>query len=306
VSGVPLIDAQVERAIEEPALLGESPLWHPIEQVLYYCDIPGRRVHRFDPCTGEAKQWPIDTEPTSLAPMAPPDQLLLACRDGLWRFDTASGARHALAPAPYDTTHERFNDGKCDPQGRFWVGTIYEPRHPASAALYRFGEGKLLRMADAITVSNGLAWSPDARTMFWSDTKAHTIFALDFDPVDGAIGPRRTFAQFPVKTDGQDLATYGGRPDGAAMDADGCYWVAMFEGRRLLKLSPCGAVLGELRLPVQCPTMVCFGDADLRTLYITTAREKRPAQELAEQPWAGCVLKARVDVPGLPASCFGV
>jgi sugar lactone lactonase YvrE len=108
------------------------------------------------------------------------------------------------------------------------------------------------------------------------------------------------FAQFPGRIAGQDLARYGGRPDGAAVDAEGCYWVAMFEGARVLRLSPAGEVLAELKLPVRCPTMPCFGGADLRTLYITTARENRSADELAREPWAGCVLQCRVDVPGLP------
>jgi sugar lactone lactonase YvrE len=116
------------------------------------------------------------------------------------------------------------------------------------------------------------------------------------------LSRQRVFAQFPVKTAGQDLTTYGGRPDGAAMDADGCCWVAMFEGQRLLRLAPDGVVLQSIPLPVRCPTMPCFGGPDLRTLYVTTARLNRPADELAAQPWAGCVLSARVDVPGLPVN----
>ena len=223
-------------------------------------------------------------------------------RDGLWHFDPTNGQRKRLAEPPYDMATERFNDGKCDPQGRFWVGTIYEPREPALAALYCFNAGKLARRKDGITVSNGLAWSPNGRTMYWSDTKAHTIYAFDFEPASGALANKRVFASFPVKQAGQALDTYGGRPDGAAVDAEGCYWVAMFEGQRLLRLSPQGEILRELRLPVRCATMPCFGGPDLKTLYITTAREKRPEAELAAQPLAGCVLALDVDVPGLPAN----
>jgi sugar lactone lactonase YvrE len=296
-------DAAVRVAVAAPALLGESPMWHPREQCLYYCDIPGRRLQRFDPATGALAHWDFDTEPASCAPMLD-GGLLLAMRDGLWRFDTASGARTPLAKPPYDTAKERFNDGKCDPQGRFWVGTIYEPREPALAALHCLAGGALQRKADGVTVSNGLAWSPDGRTMYWSDTKAHTVYALDFDPASGTIANRRTFASFPVKQPGQPLDDYGGRPDGAAVDAEGCYWCAMFEGQRLLRLSPAGELLRELRLPVRCATMPCFGGPDLKTLYITTARENRPAAELAVQPWAGCVLAVDVDVPGLPANLF--
>ena len=294
-------EAQIRVAVAAPALLGESPVWHPGEQVLYYCDIPGHSLQRFDPAAQALEQWSFEAEPASLAPLLG-GGLLLAMRDGLWHFDPTNGQRKRLAEPPYDMATERFNDGKCDPQGRFWVGTIYEPREPALAALYCFNAGKLARRKDGITVSNGLAWSPNGRTMYWSDTKAHTIYAFDFEPVSGALANKRVFASFPVKQAGQALDTYGGRPDGAAVDAEGCYWVAMFEGQRLLRLSPQGEILRELRLPVRCATMPCFGGPDLKTLYITTAREKRPEAELAAQPLAGCVLALDVDVPGLPAN----
>jgi sugar lactone lactonase YvrE len=151
-------------------------------------------------------------------------------------------------------------------------------------------------------VGNGLAWSPDGRTLYWSDTYAHVVRAFDFDGDDGTLSGRRSFAQFAPRPADGNLAGYGGRPDGAAVDAEGAYWVAMFEGQRLLRLAPDGSVLREIVLPVRCPTMPCFGGDDLRTLYLTTARENRPAAELAAQPWAGCVLQMRVDVPGLPVN----
>jgi sugar lactone lactonase YvrE len=138
--------------------------------------------------------------------------------------------------------------------------------------------------------------------MYWSDTKAHTVFAFDFDPASGALSRQRVFASFPVRQAGQPLDSYGGRPDGAAVDAEGCYWVAMFEGQRVLRLSPRGELLRDVPLPVRCPTMPCFGGADLTTLYVTTARHNRPEAELAAQPLAGCVLALELDVPGLPVN----
>ena len=292
-------DPDVHVAVATPNVLGESPLWHPREQVLYWCDIPGHRLQRYNPVTGDLRHWQFDTDVASIAPLLD-GGLLMAMRDGLWRMDLVSGERTLLHKPPYDPATERFNDGKCDPQGRFWVGTIHEPREP-QAALYRYSAGELTRCAEGATVSNGLAWSPDGRTLYWSDTKAHTIYAFDFDGHTGAISGKRVFASFPVKQAGQDLDTYIGRPDGASIDAEGCYWVAMFEGQRLLRLSPQGEVLRTVRLPVRCATMPTFGGADLKTIYITTARENRPASELAVQPYAGCVLQLRVDVPGLPA-----
>jgi sugar lactone lactonase YvrE len=284
------------------SLLGESPFWQAESGGwLWWCDIPGKKLHAVQPATMAHAWWEFDSEPCSCAPL-PDGNLILAKRDGLYRFHPPTHQLDLLAAPPYDPAVERFNDGKCDPQGRFWVGTIYEPRDAARAALYRHAGFGIQRMADGITVSNGLAFSPDGRTMYWSDTKAHTIYAFDFEPLSGAISRRRIFAAFEPRAPGQPLSAYGGRPDGAAVDVEGCYWVAMFEGARVLRLDPAGRIVDELKLPVRCPTMPCFGGADLRTLYITTARENRPAEELAREPWAGSVLQLRVPVAGLPVN----
>lgn len=281
--------------------LGESPFWHPDERALWWLDIPGRRLNRWAPATQDHRHWDLPTEPGCMAPLAG-GCLLIAMRDGLWHFDPADGRRSLLAPPPYEPSRERFNDGKADPQGRFWAGTIYEPREPALASLHCWEGGRLQRRAEGVTTANGLAFSPDGRTMYWSDTRAHTVFAFDFDARDGSLSQRRVFARFEPRAPGQPLDAYGGRPDGAAVDVEGAYWVAMFEGARLLRLSPSGAVLAEVRLPVRCPTMPCFGGDDLRTLYVTTARDGRPADELARDPWAGRVLCWRTEVPGLPVN----
>lgn len=288
----------VRVAIDTPALLGESPVWHAAEQALWYCDIAGHRLHRFVPATGACSRWDFHTDVGSVA-LCRDNRWLVALRDGLWRFDPASDERVRLVAAPYDPTEERFNDGKCDPAGRFWVGSIDEPRRPGRAALWCFADATLTRRQSGITVSNGLAWSPDALAMYWADTAAHTVWAFDFEPASGAMTHRRVFASFPAKP-AHGLAGYGGRPDGAAVDAEGCYWVAMYEGGRVLRLSPAGEVVAEVRVPARCPTMPCFGDADLKTVYVTSASVNRPAEELAEFPHPGCVFAFRVDVPGVP------
>jgi len=281
-----------------PSLLGESPLWLAEQAALYWCDIPGHKLNRWLPATARHDEWAFETDVGSCAPL-PGGALLLALRSGLERFEPATGRRELLAKAPYDTASQRFNDGKADPQGRFWVGTLCEPREPALATLYRWSGARLDAVAGDISVSNGLAWSPDGGTMYWSDTQRAAVFAFDFDASDGSLSRRRVFAQFPHKHPGHELAGYGGRPDGAAVDVEGSYWVAMYEGQRLLRLGPDGRVQQEVALPVRCPTMPCFGGPDLRTLFITSGRENRPAAELAQQPLAGCVLTLRVDVPGL-------
>ena len=240
------------------------------------------------------------SEPACAAPRQA-GGLLLAMRDGLWRFDPRCGERQPVAPPPYDPALERFNDGKADMLGRFWAGTLHEPREPL-AALYRHEDGRWLRMAQGIVNSNGLAWSPDGGTMYWADTRAHRILAYAMNVESAELSAPRVFHQFEPRQPAQALDDYGGRPDGAATDSEGAYWCAMYEGQRLLRLSPQGQVLREVRLPVRCPTMPCFGDDDLRTLYVTTAREGRPEAELAAQPLAGRVLRLRVEAPGLPVN----
>ncbi|WP_422018035.1 SMP-30/gluconolactonase/LRE family protein [Roseateles sp.] len=278
-------------------LLGESPLWHPTEQCLYAVDIPGRQVLRWRDGAVEPDAWPQAAEPGCIAARAG-GGLLVARRDGLWALDTDTGVQALIALPPYDPARLRFNDGKVDPEGRLWVGSISDAREP-EAALYRFEGGAFAVQVPALTTSNGLAWSPSGQRLHWSDTKAHRIYVADFDAAAGVLRAPRVFAEFKPRTAGEP---YGGRPDGAAMDADGHYWVAMFEGGCLLRIAPTGEVVRRVELPATCPTMPTFGGANLRTLFVTTSREKRPADELAREPWAGAVLRLRVDVPGLPAT----
>jgi sugar lactone lactonase YvrE len=161
------------------------------------------------------------------------------------------------------------------------------------------------------TTANGLAWSPDGQTLYWADTPSHTVHAWDFEVQSSTLSRHRTFAQVAPKPAGwqpSDLSPhnggYQGRPDGAAVDVQGNYYAAMFEGRRLCKFAPDGTLLAEIITPAQCPTMPCFGGADLKTLFITTARHGRSEAELAAFPLSGCVFSMRVEVPGLPVNCF--
>ncbi len=287
-----------------PALLGESPFWHPDEQALWWLDIPGRGLHRWHAACGEHRHWPLPTEPGCIAPLAG-GGLLLARRDGLFRFDPASGEAELIADPPYEPTHERFNDGKADVHGRLWVGTIYEPRTKPVAALYRWAGGGFERLIDGAVISNGLGFSPDSRSVYWADTPSHRLMAYTLDNSTDRLVAPRVLQQFPPKQADLPLAEqpgYLGRPDGAAVDVEGALWVAMMEGQRLVRLAPDGRLLASVPLPVRCPTMPCFGGPDGRTLFVTTSREKRPADELTAQPWAGCVLTARAPVAGLPVN----
>ena len=292
----------------QPFALGESPFWHPIEQMLYWVDIPGQHIHRCNVFMGSVESWAMPSEPGCIAP-ALSGGLVIALRDGIYRATNWGGKLERMAAAQHDTTTTRFNDGKADPTGRFWAGTMYEPRTSASAQLFSLNGGALEVKVSNATIANGLAWSPDAKTMYWADTPTHTVRAWDWNAQTNAMTGERIFKQWPAKPAGWQFGapgfeSYGGRPDGAAIDVEGNYYVAMFEGARICKLSPAGVELVSSAVPAQCPTMPCFGGDDLKTLYVTTASYNRAPAELHAFPQSGCVFSSRVDVPGLPVNFF--
>jgi sugar lactone lactonase YvrE len=298
--------------VARPDQLGESPFWHPHERRLYWVDIQARQVRRLDPAQGEVESWSMPSEPGCIAPDNQ-GGLVMGLRDGIYRGRSWGGPIECVVRMTHDTRTTRCNDGKADPVGRFWVGTMYEPRDARKAELHsidlRAANGNAGRplvqlKAGNGVIANGLAWSPDARTVYWADTAHHVIHAWDWEAQANAMRHHRIFKEFPAKPAGwrPGQAGYGGRPDGAAVDCLGNYWCAMYEGGRVLQISPAGEVLAELAVPVLCPTMPCFGGEDLKTLYVTTARHSRTADELKRQPQAGCLFATRVDVAGLPVN----
>jgi sugar lactone lactonase YvrE len=218
-------------------------------------------------------------------------------RTGLFLFNFATAQLSPIAPAPYDTTTTRFNDGRADAHGRFWVGSIYEPRGQNLAALYVLEKNELRRVFGEIMVSNGLGFSPDNTILYHTDTATQTVSKYAFDSARGQIGTSQFFFKSPQVA--ATHADYLGRPDGAAVDSEGCYWVAMISGGRVLRISPQGQILETHFVPCAAPTMPCFGGADLKTLYVTTASQ-HPSVDLAKHPDSGCVFALRVNVAGLP------
>ncbi|WP_084153753.1 SMP-30/gluconolactonase/LRE family protein [Simplicispira psychrophila] len=300
----------------EAAQLGESPFWSADDARLYWVDIAGRAALRTDPASGATERWPLPDEPGCIAPARTdgrPSGWVLALRSGIYRAQHWGGALDCLARLPYDPAHERANDGKCDPRGRFWVGTRDERPGGGHAAMYcidaRQGPAQVQRMWGGASTLNGLGWSPDQGTLYSADTPTHRIEARDWDGAHNTLGPVRLLHPFALKPAGWqpgEGVPYGGRPDGAAVDAEGNYWCALYEGGRVLQLSPGGAVLQAIATPVVCPTMVCLGGPDGRTLFVTSARHGRPPADLARTPLAGHVLALAqpVAVPGLPVNAF--
>ncbi|MDM0015920.1 SMP-30/gluconolactonase/LRE family protein [Variovorax sp. J22P168] len=294
--------------------LGESPFWHPEERSLYWLDIPGRALLRTRGAidgSPTVERWGLPTEPGCMAP-ARRGGLVVALRDGVYRAREWGGELTPIARVDHDVRTMRFNDGKCDSLGRFWAGSMNEAKDRANAVLYcldaRGGTAAgLVPMANEATTANGLAFSPDDRTAYWADTNSHQVRAWDWAAGVNRLSNERVFQQFEARPADWTPASpvrYEGRPDGAAIDAEGHYWVSMYEGGQLLRFAPTGERVAALPTPVQCPTMPCFGGDDLRTLFVTTARKGRPAAEIEERPASGSVIRMRVETPGLPVAFF--
>ncbi len=279
--------------LDAKADLGESPLWSAEEGRLYWVDSNAPALHRFDPASGRNETWPMSASIGCVA-LDRAGRPVAALRDGLYRLDLAGGNHVKLAAAPYDPAEQRFNDGRCDPAGRFWVGGLDEARQPC-AALYCWDGATLGTRATGLTVSNGLAFSPDGAVMYHADTPTHRVMAYDFDAASGAIGNPRIFI---------DLSASQERPDGAAIDSEGNYWLALYGSGRVAQFSPEGKRLRDIAVPVKSPTMPCFGGKDLRTLFITSARQKHTDEELAAMPQAGGLFAIDLPVPGLPEPRF--
>jgi sugar lactone lactonase YvrE len=292
----PKVSASPFRCVlDVKASLGECPVWSVAEQALYWVDINAPALNRFDPATGRHTAMRM---PDSIGCFALRERggFVVALRSGFWFARTDGTLTEKVADAPYDTSHHRFNDGRCDAQGRFWAGYMNERRDANTAALVRLDPDRVVtRVIEGMIISNGLAFSPDGATMYHTDTPSRVIDAWDFDAASGTPSNRRTFHRFVAEDD---------RPDGAAVDSAGCYWTALYRGGKVVRLSPAGAVLAEFPIPAMCPTMCAFGGPDLTTLYVTSARQFRSADELARLPHSGGIFAMTVEVPGLPEPAF--
>lgn len=276
--------------------LGESPRWCSAEACLYWVDIAAYQLHRFDPASGEAWTRQFDQPVACVAPRAG-GGLVLGMRAGVHVIDAWNGELRPLgAPFLADKPDYRCNDACTDAAGNWWLGSVDEAKATHDAALYRITpDGSAARVIGGMTTCNGAAFSPDGRTFYHADTPSHAIRAFPHDPATGKLGEPRIFHQFVHGT---------GRPDGAAVDAEGCLWSALFDGGRIVRLSPDGELLTTIDLPVSRPTMIGFGGPEGRTAFVTSARKGLSDDALALEPHAGGLFSFTVDVPGLIAPPF--
>ena len=286
-----MIDMQ--RVGEQTDVLGEGPLWDVREQALYWVDIRKPAVRRYDIGNRKLTAWTTPEMVGSLA-VRKEGGLLLALKSALALFDPTSGSIRPVASPEADRPSQRFNDGKCDRQGRFWAGTMNDRARQPDGTLYRFGGSECAAIETGITIPNSLCWSPDGRTMYFSDSWTRTIFSYDFDPATGEVANKRPFATTVAPA----------IPDGATIDAEGCLWCAEYDGWRITRFAPDGRRMRSIELPLQRPTSCMFGGPDLSTLFVTSATQKLSVEELAKQPLAGALLAMDVGVRGLPESRF--
>lgn len=284
----------LRRVSTQTDILGESPVWDDRLQRLYWVDIREPAIRRLDPATGHISSWRMPDLVGSIA-LSDDGRLLVALPQFIAVFDTASGSMEPLVRPPELIPGHRFNDGRCDRQGRFWVGSMHNVTRAPEGVLYQLqGRGALMPMRGGICIPNSLAFSPDGRTMYFADSLHYTLYAYDYDIATGEMGDQRIFATTQAP----------GFPDGSTVDEEGYLWNAQFDAGRVVRYAPDGRIDRVLTLPVQRPTCCTFGGPDLSTLYITTASQKMTPEELKAQPLAGALLALEAGVRGLPEPRF--
>jgi sugar lactone lactonase YvrE len=283
---------QVECVVEGRDLLGECPLWDERSGALWWVDILGPALMKYD---GVVTAYPLPEAMGSFA-FRERGGMLAAMKSGFYLFDAPSGKRELLARPEGHLAGNRPNDGRCDRAGRFWAGTMSDPERGPHGTLYRIApDGVCTAMRTGIVIPNSLAWTPDGRTMYFTDSVHNVIWAFDYDMQSGEMTNERVFV---------NAGANPGSPDGSCIDADGGLWNAQYGGWRVVRYTPRGEIDRVITLPVQNPTCCCFGGERLDTLYITTAAQQLSADDLSKQPLAGSVFAVNPGVQGLPESRF--
>ncbi|GAB2787197.1 SMP-30/gluconolactonase/LRE family protein [Rhabdobacter roseus] len=289
---------QAEVALELEATLGEGPLWHPEEQKLYWVDIEQQKVHQYDPERQTHQHWKLPKKVSALVPGAQPGTLVVALQGEIASFDPATEALTALVDVEKDKPANRCNDGKCAPDGRLWVGTMSTESEDKAGALYCLDGALQLRLVrDHCTIPNGMAWTTDGRTMYFIETSESCVRAFDYDSEKGTLTNERVVVK-PEE---------GGSPDGMCIDAEGKLWIGFWDGQRVGCYDPqTGQLLAEVEVPAVNVTSCAFGDADLGTLYITTARDGVSDEQLEKYPLTGSLFRCRPGVKGTLADSFAL
>lgn len=277
------------------AELGEGPVWDTASQALIWVDILAPTVHWYYPSDGRTSSLQMK-KPVGAIAVRSSGGLVLALEDGFWLLDQDDNSLRHVGTIEADNASIRMNDGKCDSSGRFWAGTVAYDSRPQAAALYRLETDlRVTKVLSDVTISNGLAWSPDDRTLYFIDSPTQGVDAFDYDARTGDISRRRRLLEVHSEV---------GLPDGMTVDEDGFLWVALWRGRAVHRYAPDGTLDRVVRLPVSQVTSCAFGGHDLRDLYITSAAVGLGAEAIALEPHAGGLFRFRPGVAGIPARTF--
>ncbi|MGF7150218.1 sugar lactone lactonase YvrE [Sphingomonas zeicaulis] len=292
--------AAVTCVLDIKAQSGETPVWSGSERKLFWVDQEAHRLNAFDPGSGTNEAWQMPAHVSSFALRGANEPILVALRSGLFDFDRATGALAPVAaPPPYPQDTHRYNDGRCDRQGRYLIGSVdlsyYQSREAGRAAVYRLDDRGLVPVIDDITCANGMAFSPDGRTLYLADSPAATVYAFDYDVENGMPSNRRVF----VTRDRAD-----GIFDGAEVDAEGGYWVALLMKGAVARYTPDGRLEREIPVPVLQPTKIAFGGPDLAMLYLTSAAHRHIPGDEPMGAQAGGLFTIRTGLRGLPEARF--
>jgi sugar lactone lactonase YvrE len=281
---------EIACAVDARNLLGECCLWCPVSRRVWWIDIQKPCLQSYDPASREHGVYPLPGRFCGCIALRKSGGLVLALDNGLHGFDPATGKLEFLLQGEH-VPGNRWNDGRCDRQGRLWIGTLDIKLERPSGSFYRIGADRSVQqLFGDVTIPNSIAFSPDDRTLYFADTRKHTIWAFDFDIAAGAISNRRVFAE-----------TGQAHPDGSCVDADGFLWNAEYGGGRITRYAPDGCVDRRIDLPVTNPTCCCFGGDRLDTLYISSAR---PPDAQNPRELDGALLSLNAGVRGLPEAAF--
>jgi sugar lactone lactonase YvrE len=291
------MSAEVEHVLSVNSELGEGPIWSAEEQALYWVDIRGKKFNRLFVKTGQHESFEVGQMLGVLALRAK-GGLVLGVQSGFAFWDWQTKKLEMINDPENGRTDMRFNDGKVDPQGRFWAGSMnLKPEvGKAEGSLYRLDpDGSVHKMETGLAISNGLGWSPDRKTMYLTDSLRHVIYAYDYDAATGNIENRRDF----IKSEDE-----WGVPDGLTVDSEGGIWSARWGGWKVDHYGPDGKKIEEIKVPVECPTSCTFGGENLDELYITSCWENFSSEQRQKQPQAGDIFRYRAGVKGQENTAF--
>ena len=289
-----IVTAQLEYEIESK--LGEGAFWNHETQELYWVDIEGRQLHIYDPAKRTNRSLPTPSAIGTVVPQTD-STAVVALVDGIYIMNTNNGELIVLSEVEKEMTGNRFNDGKCDPNGNLWVGSMHYGQDQPVASVYKVNAmGKTEKMIDSVTISNGLVWTKDASTFYYIDTPTGTIEAFDYDHVWSTISNRRTAVTIPESL---------GSPDGMAIDAEDKLWVSLWNGNAVARFDPLtGELISKIEVPAHNVTSCAFGGPDLDKLYITTSSFDMTEEEQKKYPNAGSLFVANPGVKGVKSALF--